>query len=311
MPHISARDVGRRLARRSSVRSTRRASRPGRVGAGIALTLGLTASLALAAQAQAAPASTAERATLSDPVRVATFNILGANHTENGSKGFATYETRMKRTIRLIERRQFGIVGFQEYQIPQHEMFLRRTDGAWGVYPGLQEGRRPVQNSIVWRKADWSIVEKKLYTIPYFGGRPVEQPYVKLRNDDGVEVWVINTHNPADSKGPAQRHRDEAMAIQADLANKLKRTGVPVILLGDFNERDEAYCYITGNSDLEAVNGGGWPNGRCDPPSWMRIDWIFASPSARVLNYVDLENANTRYITDHRVIFSDLSFPVS
>ena len=72
------------------------------------------------------------------------------------------------------------------------------------------------------------------------------------------------------------------MAIQAELANKLKRTGVPVILLGDFNERDEAYCSITGNSDLEAVNGGGWPNGRCDPPSWMRIDWIFASPSVRV-----------------------------
>ena len=81
------------------------------------------------------------------------------------------------------------------------------------------------------------------------------------------------------------------MAIQADLANELEETGVPVILLGDFNERDEAFCSITGNSDLKAVNGGGWPNGRCDPPSWMRIDWIFVSKPTRV-DYVDLENAS-------------------
>ena len=248
-----------------------------RLGAALALGIGLSGSLALAAQAQAAPATEAERATMSAPVRVATFNILGASHTENGRRGFATYESRMLKTIKLINNRGLDIVGFQEYQIPQHEMFVRRTAGAWGVYPGLEAGRRPVQNSIVWRTAEWRVVAKHLYKIPYFRGRLVEQPYIKLRNDEGVEVWVINTHNPADSKGPAQQYRNRAMAIQAELANELERTGVPVVLVGDFNERDEAYCSITGASDLEAVNGGGWPNGRCDPPSWMRIDWIFAS----------------------------------
>ena len=292
MPHTSAPDTGRRRAPRPT-RSSRMALR--RLGAGLALTLGVSASLALAAQAaqaSSAPSTsttaagstapaTAERAAMSDPFRVATFNILGANHTENGRKGFATYESRMVKTIGLLERRKLGIVGFQEYQRPQHDMFVRRTKGAYGVYPGLEEGRRPLANSIVWRTSEWRIVEKHLYKIPYFRGKLVDQPYVKLRNNDGVSVWVINTHNPADSKGPAQKYRDQAMAIQADLSNELEKTGVPVILLGDFNERDEAFCAITGNSNLKAVNGGGWPNGRCDPPSWMRIDWLFASKSMR------------------------------
>jgi endonuclease/exonuclease/phosphatase family metal-dependent hydrolase len=310
MPHSTPHSTPRttpRIARRTPRLALRR------LGAGLALSLGLSASLALAAQAQAAPspAPEAARASMSAPFRVATFNILGANHTLHGRNGFATYESRMVKTIALLERRELGIVGFQEYQGVQHEMFMRRTEGAYGVYPGLEAGRRPLANSIVWRKSDWSIVEKRLYKIPYFRGKLVEQPYVKLRNDEGVEVWVINTHNPADAKGPAQKYRNRAMAIQAELADDLERTGVPVILLGDFNERDEAFCAITGGSDLKAVNGGGWPDGRCDPPSWMRIDWIFVSKSAEVVDYVDLENKVTQYITDHHLIYSDLSVPVS
>lgn len=289
-----------------------------RLGAALALSLGLGGALSLAAQgAQAAPVPTAaasaasERAAMSAPFRVATFNILGASHTENPARGFATYESRMRKTIALIDERAFGIVGFQEYQVVQHEMFVRRTAGRFGVYPGLEAGRRPVQNSIVWRTSEWRVLEKRLYAIPYFRGKMVQQPYVKLRHTSGATVWVINTHNPADSKGPAQQYRDRAMAIQADLANTLERTGLPVILLGDFNERDDAFCAITGASNLKAVNGGGWPNGRCDPPSWMRIDWIFASKPMRVDSYTDLENDVTRYITDHRVIYSDLAVPLS
>ena len=166
MPHTTAQTTRRRTPRLALRR----------LGAGLALTLGLSASLALAAQAQAAPspAPEAARASMSAPFRIATFNILGANHTLHGRNGFATYESRMVKTIALLERRQFGIVGFQEYQLVQHEMFVRRTEGGYGVYPGLEAGRRPLANSIVWRKSEWSIVEKRLYKIPYFRGKLVE-----------------------------------------------------------------------------------------------------------------------------------------
>ena len=296
------------------------------IGSALAVALGVSGALALAAQpsvakdsshisAQISATSSQERAPraadMSAPFRVATFNILGANHTEQGSRGFATYRPRMVKTVGLVERRAFDIIGFQEYQLPQHEMFVERTDGAWGVYPGLEAGRRPLANSIVWRKSEWNVVTKRLYTIPYFRGKLVDQPYIKLRHDDGAEVWVINTHNPADSHGRAQNYRNRAMAIQADLANKLESTGVPVVLLGDFNERDEAFCTITGQSQLKAVNGGGWPNGRCDPPSWMRIDWLFSSRPVQVSGYTDLVNDVTGYITDHHVIYADFTVPMS
>jgi endonuclease/exonuclease/phosphatase family metal-dependent hydrolase len=274
----------------------------------LALVLSSTAALVLV---QPTTASAGARQT-SEPFRVATFNILGASHTENGKKGFATYPSRMRKTVKLINNRGFDIVGFQEYQIPQHELFLKLTQGSWGVYPGLEAGRRPVQNSIVWRTDEWTIVEKRLYAIPYFRGKMVEQPYVKLRNrQGGHEAWVINTHNPANSKGPAQHWRDEAKRIQVELVNELERTGVPVFLVGDFNERDHAFCVITGGTALKAANGGGWSNGTCAPPRRMRIDWIFTSKRVGVHFYKDLDTKRVRQITDHKVIFSDVSVPVS
>lgn len=275
----------------------------------LALVLAATAALALVHQPTAASAGARQT---TEPFRVATFNILGASHTETPRRGFATYPTRMRKTVRLINRRGLDIVGLQEYQVPQHELFLQLTKGSWGVYPGLEAGRRPVQNSIVWRTDEWTIEEKRLYTIPYFRGKLVQQPYIRLRHrQGGHEVWVINTHNPANSKGPAQHWRDEAMRIQAELADELEATGLPVFLVGDFNERDEAFCSITGASELKAANGGSWNGGVCVPPQRMRIDWIFMSRPTQVLSYRDVDNRVTRYISDHKLIISEVAVPLS
>jgi endonuclease/exonuclease/phosphatase family metal-dependent hydrolase len=252
---------------------------------------------------------TAARVSPAEPFTVATFNVLGASHTENPDRGFATYPSRMRRTVRLIEARGFDIVGFQEYQWRQHELFVQLTAGRWKVYPGLSLGRRPVQNSIVWRADQWQPVERRTYRIPYFDGKLVVQPYVRLRQrSTGQEVWVINTHNPADSRGPAQRWRDQAVAIQIDLANRLEQTGVPVFLVGDFNDREEAFCPITAATNLKAAApGGGWSDGVCRAPRYTRVDWVFLSRPLDVLEYVLLDNAETDYITDHPVVWAEVS----
>ena len=287
-----------------------RGPRPRRRSRAVALALSLLVGVGSAAATTAAVSPAQARDGFSQPFTVATFNILGASHTENPARGFDTYKPRMRRTVRLINEQGFDIVGFQEYQKPQHELFVRLTAGSWGVYPGLEAGRRPVQNSIVWRTDEWRIVEKRLYEIPYFGGNLVKQPYVKLRNRaEGFEVWVINTHNPADSRGPAQQYRDRAMAIQVDLANRLQQSGLPVFLVGDFNETGEAFCWITGRSDLKAANGGSWDGDQCRPPRGIRIDWVFLSRRLPVLDYVDLDTDFTRQITDHHVIYSQVQAP--
>jgi endonuclease/exonuclease/phosphatase family metal-dependent hydrolase len=270
--------------------------------------------VALSLAAGTVPTQTADAAgrTMSAPFTVASFNVLGASHTENPARGFDTYGPRMRRTVRLIERESFDIVGFQEYQSPQHKLFMKLTAGSWDAFPGLSLGRRPVQNSIVWRTAEWAPVEKHTYKIPYFYGKLVTQPYMKLRNKrTGLEVWVINTHNPADSKGPAQHWRDEAVSIQIDLANRLERTGAPVFLVGDFNDRDEAFCPITASTNLKAsAPGGGWSNGHCTPPRYTRVDWVFLSRPVDVLNHVMLKNAETAAITDHPVVFAEVIAPM-
>ena len=174
-----------------------------------------------------------------------------------------------------------------------------------------RKGRRPVQNSIVWRQDEWKIVEKRLYSIPYFYGKLVKQPYIKLRNRaEGFEVWVINTHNPADSRGPAQQYRNRAMAIQVELANRLQQSGLPVFLVGDFNETSEAFCWITGQTDLKAANGGTWYGDQCRPPRGMRVDWVFMSQRLPVLGFIDLHTDLTQQITDHHVIYSEVQAPV-
>jgi|tagenome__1003787_1003787.scaffolds.fasta_scaffold20990051_18 endonuclease/exonuclease/phosphatase family metal-dependent hydrolase len=240
--------------------------------------------------------------------RVATFNLLGANHTEHSSR-FATYDVRMPKAIQLIDQQDFSIVGLQEFQIPQYDLWSASQSTSWGVYPGMEEGRRPVQNSIIWRKDTWSLVEKHLYEIPYFHGRMVPEPYVKLRNNSGDTVWVIDTHNPADTHGPAERYRNRAEQIQIDLVKQLEGTGVPVLLVGDFNEKADVYCNITGNTNMQATNPGSWSGGTCHPPRYIRIDWIFRSPDLQSSNYTALDNDLVHQITDHKVIYSDLNIP--
>jgi len=280
-----------------------------------------TATLASAALLATPAASVAEGAAegaaerqaraMSEPFRISTFNILGASHTVR-SKKFDTYKPRMRRTLRLIDQKGFSIVGLQEFQKVQYDMFVRRTAGAWGVYPGLEEGVRPVQNSIVWRQDTWKRIEAHTYVIPYFHGNLVEQPYIRLRNRaSGAEVWVINTHNPASTKGDASGYRATALANQAALVNDLKATGVPSVLLGDFNDREKAFCYLTGRAPLKATNGGSWRDGTCVPPRPSIIDWIFISKSAQSTGYTALDNAFVDSITDHRVIYADVSVPMS
>lgn len=258
--------------------------------------------------ATAAPSPSSRATQMSAPFRVASFNILGASHTGPRSS-FDDYKPRMRRTLRVIDRRAFTVVGLQEFQKVQYDMFMRRTDGAWGVYPGLEEGLRPVQNSIIWRTDTWERVEAHTYQIPYFHGNIVDQPYVKLRNKaTGATVWVIDTHNPANTKGDASAYRQTALENQAALVNTLKTTGVPVLLVGDFNDRDHAFCFLTSEAPLKAANGGS--NGStCSPPSPRIIDWIFLSPSVQVQKYAWLDRA-VDDITDHKVPYADVSVPL-
>jgi endonuclease/exonuclease/phosphatase family metal-dependent hydrolase len=255
----------------------------------------------------------AEGGSFTPPFRAATFNLLGASHTgPNGSRTrFDGYAVRMDRAIALMARRDFGVVGLQEFQRPQYLRWSAAVGDSWAAYPGLKLGLQAVQNSIIWRTDRFELLEAHTVEIPYFKGRLIEVPYVKLRDrSSGRDFWVLNTHNPSDSFGPAQRWRNQALMTQAALLTQLQFDGTPVVFLGDLNDRERAFCRLTRFTNLEAANGGGWLDGRCAPPQRMPVDWIFLSRFLNADNYTLLDNRAVDRITDHFVIIADLAFPV-
>jgi hypothetical protein len=74
--------------------------------------------------------------------------------------------------------------------------------------------------------------------------------------------------------------------------------------MGDFNEREEAFCAVTRSAPAVAANGGsaGPP---CVPPATTGIDWIFGTKNIAFSNYRRLRGGLISQATDHPVIVAD------
>jgi endonuclease/exonuclease/phosphatase family metal-dependent hydrolase len=232
---------------------------------------------------------------------VASFNVLGWKHTARGGRKakWPDGRKRMDRTIRLIQRHGVDVIGFQELQPQQLEKFNKETGPRWSVYPGTRFERISMHNSIAWRTKLWRKKKLDYVNIPYFWGKPVKMPVIKLRNrKTGRVVQFANFHNPSNGKGDAQRHRNKARRIQVRLANESTRR-VPLVITGDMNERRRYFCHMVGHSPMHAANGGRANRKRCSPPRPMGIDWIFGSKAIRFRWYEKVERKRIVPASDH------------
>ena len=236
--------------------------------------------------------------------RLSSFNVLGAGHTgPRGNKpDWADYGPRLTTQLRLLNSNDVDVVGFQEFEPPQYQSFMRRTGGAWGVYPAMSKGRPAVRNSIAWRRDVWDLADYTTLPVPYFRGNIVPMPVILLTHrQTGRQVYLINVHNPASSsrRGNNEPWRDEAARRQLAKVRQLRDSAptVPVILMGDFNERLEVYCKATAGGDMQAANPGD-DTGRCSPPALMGIDWIFGTSD---LVFTDYRRVATRS-SDHPML---------
>lgn len=247
--------------------------------------------------------------------RMASFNVLGASHTGPGGNkhGYALGGSRMGWATQLIRGNNVSVVGLQEYESSQHGTFSRLTGGGWGIYPGLQIGKKGVRNSIAWNTGVWELVEAHTIDIPYFHGNPVPIPYILLKHKDtGRLAWFINTHNPASTRGPAQHWRDIATSKQIALMNELQapqttnQLGIPTFLMGDFNEKADAFCAVTARANAQAANGG--TASPCRLPANNGIDWIFGSRAGVTFSgYVRLDGGLVNRVSDHPMIYTDVT----
>lgn len=237
-------------------------------------------------------------------VVVSSFNILGSSHTTaNGNKpGYASGPERMKGAVKLMKQHGVDIVGFQEMEPNQKKAFQRMAGDQYAIYSGSKGGKPDPANSIAWDKSKWDLVKGDSVAIPYFNGNIRKMPVVLLRNKKtGQETYVANFHNPADTKRfhHQEKYREQAERIQVALANRLRKTGRPVIITGDMNERDDYHRAMTkGSPGMHASN---MKNGRLKNPG---IDWIFGSPNVTFSRHVRDRGALVQRTTDHPMIIS-------
>jgi endonuclease/exonuclease/phosphatase family metal-dependent hydrolase len=259
----------------------------------------------------AAPAATGPTA-----FRVATFNALGHSHTEPGGDrtGYEDGRRRMLWATQVIHSDRADIVGFQELETPQYRKFAQLMP-SWSMWPTAALGTQATANTIVWSSSVWTAVVRTTFRAPYFHGTLQPRPLVQLRNNaTGQLVWVLNTHNPANTFGDAQRWRDDSERIEAALVNRLRaeHPGVPVLLLGDMNDRERFYCPVTYLTELESASGGTHgnpPDGTCVPAGPVQIDWVMGTHDITFSGYTSRRDALVRKASDHPYIAATASVP--
>ena len=236
--------------------------------------------------------------------RMATFNVLGAAHTGGRGKdpGRASGTRRMQGALHVIAQHQLSVVGFQELEGSQRDAFLAGAP-KWQLYPGSSLGNAG-ENSIGWDTDVWQLVTPQTIPIPYFGGKIRPMPYILLQNKaTGVVSYFANFHNPADIRQFKHqfKFRLEAERREVALFNSLEKTGIPVFVTGDMNEREQFFCTVVGGTTLHAAAGGSVAGG-CQPPHPTQIDWILGSKDVTFSDYNIDKSQLVHFTTDHPVV---------
>lgn len=235
---------------------------------------------------------------------VGSYNALGHNHTKPGGNrpGWRQAPVRTRMAMRMFRRHDIDIIGLQEFQPVQSSYLLEHGEGRWELYPG-PDGRQP-DNAIAWRAARFQLVSTRRFTIPYFGGSDRSMPAVLLEHRrSGRRLWVISVHNPADVHGKAQRWRNRAVRIERRFVASLRAEGVPVILAGDFNEREAPFCALTRGGLMTSPAGGSHKDECILPPdNPATIDWIFGS-GVRFTGY-QVDSSGKDIDSDHPLVLA-------
>lgn len=206
-------------------------------------------------------------------VRIGSFNVLGSQHTGAGCTrcNFPPASVRSAKAAALIAKHGVDILGTQELQDDQ----LRALQGRTGMaaYPGFSWGTVETDNSILYDPGVFEFVSGSKFTIT-FVSRARPQPILRLRHRaTGQELYVVNTH-PSPGGGAALVQRRNAQAALVGVIRNLRATGLPVLVTGDMNDREEFFCRVVSPAGIAASNGGSTAGG-CRPPAGpIPVDWV-------------------------------------
>ncbi len=231
-----------------------------------------------------------------------SFNVLGASHTRNSAK-YAPAAERVGPVVDKWSAMKADVIGVQEMQREQRAAFYSRMKSSYTFFPF--DGGVDTDNSILWRQATFGFVQGGTFKVPYFSGNLRNMPWVLLREKaTGKTAYFINVHNPATlpDRGDQSQWRAAAIAAERALVTKLKATGVPVFLTGDFNDKEKAVCPLTGDGLMVSASGGGGTP--CVLPYQIGIDWIFGAGNMAFSTYIKDKSTQEMLLSDHPMIIA-------
>jgi endonuclease/exonuclease/phosphatase family metal-dependent hydrolase len=229
-------------------------------------------------------------------VRLATINALGDSHTRpGGNKAGRGWLQSAKRTLlltKVIRKRDFDLVGLQEFQGVQQKVW-RGLNPGWRIH-----GKK--DNAVVWLQSKFHPVDFGHLDVPYFGGKEKPMPWVVLRDrKTGQLLAFLSTHNPANVRGPAERHRVEGWQREADWAkDQLKRGVAAAIVVGDKNAGPKVYKpFIEKRGGKVAGIPGDLPNS-----PGRGIDWIAGWGDVEFTKHKTSKTRRIARMSDHPVV---------
>ncbi len=244
--------------------------------------------------------------------RISTYNVKGHHLTTGGGDGMGPGDQRVRAGMAKLERLGVTVTALNEFETPQANALL--GDGDWSLHRATPNNRfrdgNSSGNAVAWRTDTWNLVGTDEFTVPF--KVTLHMPVVFLQHrETGAIISVIAIHNPASTSanGNVQGARNLATSIErawiTDFQQRIPE--VPTILAGDFNDRGNAFCAITGNGVL-AASAGGSVGGACRVPRHGPVDWIFGTTQLDFLGQ-GIDKSFKGGITDHPVVFADVAFP--
>ncbi len=252
---------------------------------------------------------------------VATFNI----RFDNPGDAPNHWDNRKEVITNLIKFHGFGIFGTQEGLHHQVEYLKKHLPNFEYVGVARDDGKEKGEYSaLFYNKEKFKLIESNTFWLspdisqPNKGwdeALPRVCPWAKFeKKANGKQFYVFNTH--FDHVGVEAR-QESAQLILSKI-KEYSKSGLPVILTGDFNvdQENPAYKLLTDSEELKDcynaakiryANNGTFNSFDNTKSSDRRIDHIFVSEFLKVNKYGILTDTyHNRYPSDHFPVMAEL-----
>lgn len=187
-------------------------------------------------------------------LKIASFNVRGASH--DGEDGTTSYDTRIKRTVDVINSEGFDVIGFQEFENKQRTEFVNALGGTYSL--SNKDAGEDNGNGIAWNTSKFDLIGQGTQpNLKYTVGNTLKAPWVKLKDKTTQQVfYFMNTHDPANVHDKVDVTRNAARRTEnakehVKFMQEKAAEGVPVLMSGDFNS---AFNKRSGDKDANVTN---------------------------------------------------------